>query len=179
MTVPPHPDPAGFANPILDVDHLPRLDPTDFQPVDRRQLQLELALLAVSTAVVGLGLAGVLLVGGSALGALVVVAAATAIGASGAGLIRAAHRRRGWLVRDHDLSIRRGIVRRRVTTVPFNRVQHAAVNTGPLDRHFGLARLEVYTAGGQKADLSLEGLPHDRAQQLRELVTERAQATER
>ena len=51
-------------------------------------------------------------------------------------------------------------MRRRVTTVPFNRVQHAAVNTGPLDRYFGLARLEVYTAGGQTADLSLEGLPH-------------------
>ena len=170
--------PPGFTNPALDTEDLPRLDTATFQPVDRRQLLLEIGLYLVTVTVAGIVLAVVLLLSISAFWALVPVLGAGVVGAAGVGVIRAAHERRGWLVREHDISIRRGIVRRRVTTIPFNRVQHAAVNTGPLDRLFGLARLEVYTAGGQRADLSLEGLPHDRAQQLRELVTDRAQTTD-
>ncbi|MCP3912163.1 MAG: PH domain-containing protein [Actinomycetia bacterium] len=168
-----------FTNPILDPHGLPQLDTDSFQPVDPRQLQLELGLFGASVALLGIGLAVVVAVATSVGWAIAALALALAVGIGGARAIIAGHRRRGWLVREHDVSIRRGIIRRKVTTVPFNRVQHAAVNTGPLDRHFGLARLEVYTAGGQQANLSLEGLPHERAQQLRELVTDRAQTTER
>ncbi|MCP3853981.1 MAG: PH domain-containing protein [Actinomycetia bacterium] len=178
-TAPSPLDAPVFTNPILDPHGLPQLDTDSFQPVDPRQLQLELGLFGASVALLGIGLAVVVAVATSVGWAIAALALALAVGIGGARAIIAGHRRRGWLVREHDVSIRRGIIRRKVTTVPFNRVQHAAVNTGPLDRHFGLARLEVYTAGGQQANLSLEGLPHERAQQLRELVTDRAQTTER
>jgi len=77
---------------------------------------------------------------------------------------------RGWLLRDHDISVRSGVISRRVTTAPFTRVQHASVHQGALERAMGLASLKVFTAGNQFADLTIEGLTSDDAHRLKELV---------
>ncbi len=69
---------------------------------------------------------------------------------------------------DHGLLIERGVFWRSVTRVPRSRVQHTDINRGPLDRYLGLAGLKVYTAGTSMASVGLEGLPAERALELRD-----------
>jgi len=75
--------------------------------------------------------------------------------------------RRGYVVRHKDIVFRSGVVWRSVTAVPFNRVQHVETSSTPLDRKFGLTKLEIFTAGGVGGDLTISGLGADIAEQLR------------
>ena len=77
----------------------------------------------------------------------------------------------GYQVRDHDLSYRSGVLVKTVETVPFVRVQHARISQGPIQRSFGLATLEVNSAG---PDLQIHGLPAEDAERLKVVVVERA-----
>lgn len=71
---------------------------------------------------------------------------------------------------DAGLRIRRGLWWRSETVVPRSRVQHIDINRGPLDRKLGLATLKVYTAGTKLASVSLDGLPAERAMELRDAL---------
>ena len=81
--------------------------------------------------------------------------------------------RRGYVVRDKDIIFRSGVLWRSVTAVPFNRVQHVETSNTPLDRKFGLANLQIYTAGGSAGDLSISGLGADVAERLRVYVLDK------
>lgn len=83
---------------------------------------------------------------------------------------------RGWLLREHDISSRRGLVGRTTTTAPFGRVQHVTVNRGGVDRVVGIAQLSVFTAGAGTADLVIPGLTPETAERLRETVLQRSDA---
>ncbi len=77
---------------------------------------------------------------------------------------------KGYALRERDLAYKKGWLFRSIILVPFKRVQHAEVSQGPLARMFGLARLKVYTAGGNQSDLSIPGLTLERAEQLKRFV---------
>ena len=78
---------------------------------------------------------------------------------------------KGFALREKDITYRSGYIFRSVTTIPFNRVQHCEITEGPIERQFGLKKLEVFTAGGQSSDLSIPGLKGEQAQQLKEYIT--------
>lgn len=83
-------------------------------------------------------------------------------------------RKKGYALREHDVAFRTGLFWRKTTLLPFDRVQHAEVTQGPLQRRFGLATLKFYTAGGSSVDLKIEGLLAGDAERLRETVLERS-----
>jgi hypothetical protein len=85
--------------------------------------------------------------------------------------------RRGYVVRDKDIVFKSGILWRSVTAVPFNRVQHVETSNTPLDRKFGLANLQIYTAGGSGGDLKIFGLGADIAEQLRIFILDKVGAS--
>jgi membrane protein YdbS with pleckstrin-like domain len=66
------------------------------------------------------------------------------------------------------IEIRRGVVWRRVITVPKSRVQHTDVSQGPLQRTYSLGTLVIYTAGTDHAKVELPGLSHARALRIRD-----------
>jgi membrane protein YdbS with pleckstrin-like domain len=74
---------------------------------------------------------------------------------------------------DHGLEIRRGVIWRRIISVPRSRVQHIDVSQGPIERRFGLGSLRIYTAGTEHAIVGLHGLPHARALLLRDQLLPR------
>ncbi|MEM6724228.1 MAG: PH domain-containing protein [Bacteroidota bacterium] len=76
----------------------------------------------------------------------------------------------GYALRQHDVVYRRGVLFRKITTIPFNRVQHCEIKQGPIERMFHLKTLEVYTAGGATSDLKIPGLPDGRAQELKDFI---------
>jgi len=79
----------------------------------------------------------------------------------------------GFAIRERDLTYRSGVFFRSTTVIPYNRIQHAEVKQGPIERRFGLQRLEIYSAGGAGSDLDIPGLPGSRADQLRDYIIEK------
>ena len=75
--------------------------------------------------------------------------------------------RRGYVVRDKDIVFRSGVIWRSVTAIPYNRIQHVETSNTPFDRKFGVATLQLFTAGGSGGDLKIDGLGAEVAEQLR------------
>jgi len=85
-------------------------------------------------------------------------------------LPRRRYRRWGYREGDDELEIRRGMVMRVRTIVPFGRVQHIDVAQGPIQRPFGLSTLILHTAGTQGAAVSLPGLDNADAEGMRDRI---------
>lgn len=83
---------------------------------------------------------------------------------------RRRYRRWGYREGEDELEIRRGMLIRVRTIVPFGRVQHIDVAQGPVQRPFGLATLILHTAGTQGADVPLPGLLHADAEAMRDRI---------
>ncbi len=90
---------------------------------------------------------------------------------------RLAISRRGYVLRDKDMLFRKGVIWRSLTAVPFNRIQHVETSNSPLDRRYGLATLQLFTAGGSGGDLKIDGLSKDVAEQLRVYILNKAGAS--
>jgi len=87
-------------------------------------------------------------------------------------LVLPRRRYRRWLYREgaEELDIRRGLIVRVRTIVPFGRVQHIDVAQGPVQRRFGLATLILHTAGTQGAAVPLPGILHEEAEAMRDRI---------
>ena len=81
--------------------------------------------------------------------------------------------KKGYLVREKDVSFQKGLITYKLTTVPFNRIQHVEVNQGILAKMYGLSSVKIYTAGGTASDLSIPGLPVNNAQKLKAFLSEK------
>ncbi|MEV8232370.1 PH domain-containing protein [Micrococcus luteus] len=81
----------------------------------------------------------------------------------------------GWAEREDDVLWREGILFRSVHAVPYGRLQYVDVSDGPLLRRAGLQTLTLKTAAAG-GDVALEGVPRERAEELREVLLARGQA---
>lgn len=80
----------------------------------------------------------------------------------------------GYAERDTDLYVRSGILFRRLTAVPYGRMQVVEVESGPIQRHFGLASVHLVTASAS-TNAHIPGLESDAAALLRDRLTERGE----
>lgn len=71
---------------------------------------------------------------------------------------------RGFAFREHDAVYKSGVISQSTTIVPYKRIQHVALHEGLFSRYFGLASLELFTAGGSSTDLEINGLTLEDAQ---------------
>jgi hypothetical protein len=160
-----------FENPEIEIDSLPGTDALRWQELDPkykrlRQVQSTLVLLGIAvpllfvTVVAGIPALPATIVWTQWLIVLIVFLVWPAL----------AFPKRGYVVRDKDILFRKGIVWQSVTAVPFNRIQHVETSNTPLDRKFGLATLQLFTAGGSSGDLKIDGLTASIAEQLRIFV---------
>jgi uncharacterized protein len=83
--------------------------------------------------------------------------------------IVAARRFRAWgyAERAEDLLVRRGVMVRRLSVVPYGRMQFVDVVAGPLERRWGLATVRLHTAAAA-SDARVPGLPAAEAERLRD-----------
>ena len=81
-------------------------------------------------------------------------------------------RYRSWGFREaeEELHLQSGLWTRVGTIVPFGRVQHIDVAQGPIERHFGVGRLILHTAGTRSSEVTLPGLRIDEAGRLRDHI---------
>jgi membrane protein YdbS with pleckstrin-like domain len=167
-----------FQNPEIAIDDLPDMENLDWQAMHSRyalRIQVERALV-VLVLLVASSLPYIFLrhvfVPTVPLWLLVVLFAIPFLGWPLLSVPR-----RGYVVRDKDIIFKSGIVWRSVTAIPFNRVQHVETSNTPLDRKFGLANLQIYTAGGAGGDLTISGLGADTAEKLRLFILEKVGAS--
>ena len=76
----------------------------------------------------------------------------------------------GYAERDNDLLVRHGLLIRRLSIVPYARMQYVDVTAGPLERAFHLATVQLHTAAAA-SDARVPGLPAEEASRLRDRLT--------
>lgn len=81
----------------------------------------------------------------------------------------------GYAERDDDLLIRHGVWTKRLSIVPYGRMQFIDISSGPIDRMFGLAMVKLHTASAG-SDSTVPGLAPDVAAGLRDRLAERAKS---
>ena len=86
--------------------------------------------------------------------------------------------KKGYLLREHDVSYRSGLLFYKLTTIPFNRIQHVEVSQNIIEKSFGLSSVKVFTAGGSVSDLSIPGLLPDKAHQIESFLLSKVSAHE-
>lgn len=77
---------------------------------------------------------------------------------------------RRWAYRldERVVRLRHGVLWQTSVSIPVSRLQHVDLHRGPLERRFGLASLEMHTAGTQNASHRIPGLSIERAEVLRD-----------
>jgi hypothetical protein len=125
------------------------------------------AEVTVTAAVVALaaGTAAGLTLGAIVAGSVVAAALAGAVAA----LWFVRNRFKSWvyLERDEDLIVERGVMIRRMSVVPYGRMQFVDVTAGPVDRVFRLATVRLHTAAAA-SDARIPGLERAEAARLRD-----------
>ena len=88
-------------------------------------------------------------------------------------LIRRVVRSWGYAERDDDLLIRHGLWTRRLSIVPYGRMQFIDLSANPLQRMFDLSTVKLHTASAG-SDSTVPGLAPADAAALRDRLAERA-----
>ncbi len=81
----------------------------------------------------------------------------------------------GYVERDDDLLVTHGAMFKRLTVVPYGRMQLVDVEAGPIERSFGLVSVKLHTAAAT-TDAKVCGLTPDTATQLRDRLTDLGEA---
>ena len=140
---------------------------TGWRRPDPALLRLRRRLTLLAVGVPGLVLSLALAVPSGVAGVL----AGLALTAVCTGLLLVAVERRvlawGYLEREDDLLVRRGVLVRRTSVVPYGRMQYVDVTAGPLARRYGLATVTLHTAAAA-TDASVPGLRAAEAARLRD-----------
>lgn len=84
-----------------------------------------------------------------------------------------AFKKRKYAIREHDVIYSKGLIVHSITTVPISRIQHVEESRSWLARFFGLSTLKIFTAGEAGSDLSIKGLPHLEAKQIKEIISDK------
>lgn len=128
---------------------------------------LFIPLLVVALAAGAGGGGGVgLAIGG---GAAVVLAIAAAV------FVQRRARAWGYAERDEDLLVRRGVMFRRLSIIPYGRMQYVDVTAGPFERMFGLATVKMHTAAAA-SDARIPALEAGEAGRLRDTLARLGEA---
>ncbi len=164
-----------FTNSILLPENLPQVHSKDFTGLDRKYLKIMIIRIIVFFLLMAGSLTMLLLlaediprlfvglVGGAAIVLITISTLTIAI---------LGFPKKGYLVREHDISFKKGLITFKLTTVPFNRIQHVEVNQGILIKIFGLSSVKIYTAGGSYSDLSIPGLMSNEAHRLKAYLSD-------
>lgn len=81
----------------------------------------------------------------------------------------------GYALAEDEFLIRKGIMFRSLTLIPFGRIQYVEVSEGPIARAFGIAEVKLHTASAETSG-TLNGVPSLEAARLRDMLSERGTA---
>ena len=128
-----------------------------------RARRIEVALVTVPLALIGFfaGYAASLATG------LIVAAAVVVAGFLAERFLARRVAAWGYAERDDDLMVRRGVLVRRQSVIPYGRMQFIDVTAGPVERSLSLATVRMHTAAAA-SDARIPGLERAEAARLRD-----------
>lgn len=160
-----------FSNNTIDISQLPRFETVDFKKLHPSYWKVLLINQLITFFILGTGV-GVLQFTIKEIGADIVF-----IWLAFAALVlltflfsRLSFLKKGFAFREHDVLFKQGIIATKTTIIPYNRVQHVALHEGWLSRYFGLAKVEIFTAGGSSSDLEIPGIEKEQAEKIKQLL---------
>ena len=83
--------------------------------------------------------------------------------------------RKAYAVREKDILFRTGWIFQKLHIIPFNRIQHCVVQSGPIERKYGLASVSIYTAASNVQDITIRGLQQADAESLKSYILQQIQ----
>jgi len=85
-------------------------------------------------------------------------------------------KKKGFAFRTHDVLFQYGVIATKTIIIPYNRIQHVALEEGLISRYFGLAKVEVFTAGGGfSGDIVIPGIEKEQAEKIKQLLMTKIQ----
>lgn len=160
---------SGYPRTVTSDPLRPWPESVAWRPVSGRLIAIEQFRLALGLLSV---LVGCLIIGVSLHTSIPVWVAAAAVVAAVARAVVVIRSVRAWgyAERDVDLLVRHGLWTRRLSIVPYARMQFVDVTAGPLERLLGLATVQLHTAAAA-SDARIPGLPPAEASRLRDRLT--------
>lgn len=151
------------------LDGVDRVENLDFEPLHKNFLKSHLVGVGLAYLVL-MGLALLLLLADSFVPCIIAEAALLLLGIANLMIVPAAYRCRGFALREHDISYRKGIIFPMVITIPYGKIQQVSVSQNPVSRLFGLFSVTV-TNGAQSLDsLIIPGLTRVRADEVKSFL---------
>ena len=166
----------NFINAEVDVLSLPKLEALSFKPIHSSYLRI-LRIEWLITTLMLLLIAGVLIfilpAFKHSFNWLLLAGATLAISILYLLLIENGFPQKAFAVREKDISYRYGWITHHIKVCPFNRIQNCSLQTGPLERKYGLSTLVIFTAGSDGADMHIPGLLQEEAEKMRHYILEK------
>jgi uncharacterized protein len=160
-----------FTNETIDTTQLPKYEEVEFSFLHPNYWKIILATLAVFFLIAGVGIGLAMYFNDelsmfiTELGIVYVVLLVLVVFFS-----RLGFKKKGFAFRNHDVLFRHGIIATNTLVIPYNRVQHVALHEGLLSRFFGLAKIEIFTAGGSSSDIEIPGIAKEQAENIKQLL---------
>jgi membrane protein YdbS with pleckstrin-like domain len=161
----------NFTNDTIDTTQLPKFEEVQFSVLDADYWKVTVLNVLVFFLIVGLGLVVLLFFNRHLF--------VFSVGISVAYffflflvlvLSRISFKKKGYAFRTHDVLSKHGIIATNTIIIPYNRVQHVALHEGFISRYFGLAKIEVFTAGGSASDIEIPGIKKEQAENIKQLL---------
>lgn len=78
--------------------------------------------------------------------------------------------RKFYALREQDINYTSGLIFKKAVSQPILRIQHVELKRGPIDRKIGLAKLQVFSAGGAMHTFEIPGLELEEAESIRQFI---------
>ena len=163
----------NFTNDTIDTNQLPRYEKVPFTPLNAKYKTVVLLNVSIFTSVVLIG--AVIFASFNleivtptiwtfiSIGLLMLLVLAYFFALLGL-------KKKGFAFRNHDVLYRSGIIATSTMVIPYNRIQHVALHEGLISRYFGLAKVEIFTAGGSASDIKIPGIATAQAEDIKQLL---------
>jgi len=160
-----------FTNETLDTANLPRFEDVQMTPIHKSYWNVILILEAVLFAIVALAIVALIYFQQEVRPyAWYFVGAFCAVVAFTIWFSRVSFSKKGFAFREHDVLYRDGVIATHTMVIPYNRIQHVALHEGAVSRIFGLAKIEIFTAGGNQSDIEIPGIQKEQAENIKQLL---------
>jgi uncharacterized protein len=160
-----------FINETIDTTQLPKFEEVEFSVLHPNYWKVILLNLGIFFLIIGIGVGLFLFFNPEmflfitewSIAYLVLIAVVLFFS-------RIGFKKKGFAFRNHDVLFRHGIIATNTLVIPYNRVQHVALHEGLLSRFFGLAKVEIFTAGGSSSDIQIPGIAKEQAENIKQLL---------
>lgn len=85
-------------------------------------------------------------------------------------LISLGFKYKGYAIGEKDIHYKSGYLVKNITSVPIKRIQHMKIQQGVFSKALHLAKIEIYTAGDDSGDLTINGISLERAKDIKTFI---------